>query len=182
MLFTLSWPFFFLWMRLGFGFHGKRYKGTKKQNYLILANHTCGFDPFFVSISFPGKPVYFLASDDLLRIPKASFWLKWAAAPIPKKKDVTDFNAFTTCAKVAKEGGNIAIFPEGNRSYSGKLGPIEEGIAKFAKLLSLPILLYRIENGYGVDPRWANKRRIGEVLGSVVREIPVSEVKAMNPH
>ena len=181
-LFTLSWPFFFLWMRLGFGFHGKRYKGAKKQNYLILANHTCGFDPFFVSISFPGKPVYFLASDDLLRIPKASFWLKWAAAPIPKKKDVTDFNAFTTCAKVAKEGGNIAIFPEGNRSYSGELGPIDEGIAKFAKLLNLPILLYRIENGYGVDPRWANKRRKGKILGSVVREIPISEVKAMDAH
>lgn len=177
-LFTLFYPLFHLWMRISFGFHGKKFKMAKKQNYLILANHTCGFDPFFVSISFPGKPIYFVSSDDLLRIKGASFWLRWAAAPIPKKKDVTDYALATTCLKIAKEGGNIAIFPEGNRSYSGQLGPLDESVAKFAKFLGLPILLYRIENGYGVDPRWANKRRKGKVFGSVVREISAETAKS----
>ena len=180
-VFFVFWPFFWLLGHIRFGLTAKRFKTKKRQNYLILSNHCCSMDPFFVSISFPGKPVYFVSSDDLLRIKFASFWIKWMAAPIPKQKDVADFRFAAICKQIAEEGGNIGIFPEGNRTYSGKLGPIDEGIAKLAKALGLPVLLYRIENGYGVDPRWAKKIRRGKMKGGVVWEISAEEVSSSTP-
>ena len=178
--FFMLWPFFWLLGHIRFGLTAKRYKTKRKQNYLILSNHCCSMDPFFVSISFPGKPVYFVSSDDLLRIKFASFWIKWMAAPIPKQKDVADFRFASICKQIAEEGGSIGIFPEGNRTYSGNLGPIDEGVAKLAKTLGLPVLLYRIGNGYGVDPRWAKKIRRGKMKGEVVRELSVEEISSMD--
>nr|MCR5490867.1 1-acyl-sn-glycerol-3-phosphate acyltransferase [Bacilli bacterium] len=137
-------------------------------------------DPFFVSVSFPGKPIYFMASDDLLRIKYASFWIRHCAAPIPKKKDVADLQAALTCIKIAKEGGNVCIFPEGNRTYSGKLAHLEPGVAKLAKSMGLPILLYRLQNGYGVDPRWGKKIRRGKTRGEVVEVVPAEKVAEMD--
>ena len=178
--FFVLWPVFWLLGHIRFGLTAKRFKMKRKQNYLILSNHCCSMDPFFVSVSFPGKPIYFVASDDLLRIKFSSFWIKWMAAPIPKQKDVADFRFVSISKQIAEEGGSIGIFPEGNRTYSGNLGPIDEGVAKLAKTLGLPVLLYRIENGYGVDPRWAKKIRRGKMRGKVVRELSTEEIASMD--
>ena len=179
-VFRLFHPIFSLYSRIHYGYTAKKFQMAKGQNYLILCNHSCGLDPFFVSLSFPGKPVYFVASDDLLRIRFASFWIKWAAAPIPKKKDIADYRFLPICQQIAKEGGNIGIFPEGNRTYSGHLGPLDQGIAKLAKSLGLPVLLYSISNGYGVDPRWGTKRRKGKMQGEVRCLLSGEEVASLS--
>ena len=48
-----------------------------------------------------------------------------------------------------------------------------------ARKLSLPIALYRIEGGYGKQPRWANTVRGGKMRAYVSRVIEPDEVKAM---
>lgn len=178
--FAFFWPIMWLLGHLRFGLTAKRFKIKKGENYLILANHACSMDPFFVALSFPGKPIYFMASDDLLRIKYASFWIRHLAAPIPKKKDVADFKAAMDCIKIAKEGGNVCIFPEGNRTYSGKLARLENGVAKLAKSMGLPLLLYRIDGGYGVDPRWAKKIRRGKMKAQVVEVVSAEKVAEMD--
>lgn len=77
--------------------------------------------------------------------------------------------------QVAREGGNIAIAPEGNRTYSGKTEYINPAIATMAKLLQLPIALYRIEGGYGIQPRWSDSIRNGKMRASVYRVIEPQE-------
>lgn len=142
--------------------------------YLILFNHQTPFDQFFVGMSFKG-PVYYVATEDIFSNGFVSSLLRFAVAPIPIVKQTTDLKAVKTCIRVAKEGGTIAIAPEGNRTYSGRTGYINPAIAGLAKKLRLPIALYRIEGGYGVQPRWSDKTRKGSMRSYVSRVIEPEE-------
>lgn len=142
--------------------------------YLILMNHQTPFDQFFVSMSFKGA-VYYLATEDIFSNGWVSSLIRWLVAPIPIKKQTTDLSAIKNCMKVAKEGGTIAIAPEGNRTYSGKTEYMSPAIAALARKLKLPIALYRIEGGYGVQPRWSDVVRKGKMHSYVARVIEPEE-------
>ena len=152
----------------------KPFKEQGDRNWLILANHQTPYDQFFVGISFK-KPVYYLATEDLFSKGWISGIIRWAFEPIPIVKNTTDLKAFRNCIQVAREGGTIAVFPEGNRSYSGKTEYMSPAIAKMAKMLKLPVALYRIEGGFGLQPRWSDRNRRGKVRAYVCRVIEPEE-------
>jgi 1-acyl-sn-glycerol-3-phosphate acyltransferase len=141
---------------------------------LILFNHQTALDQFIVGSSFKGA-VYYVASEDLFSNGWISRLLEWAVAPIPIKKQATDARAVLTCLRVSKEGGTIALAPEGNRTFSGKTEYIKPAIAGLAKALKMPIALYRIEGGYGVQPRWSDGVRKGTMRSYVSRVIEPEE-------
>lgn len=142
------------------------FKEQGNRQYFVMMNHTTDFDQFFVGCALRG-PVYYVASEDLFSKGFVSSLLKWAVAPIPIKKQSTDFRAVMNCIKVAREGGTIAIAPEGNRTYSGKTEYIRPAIAGLAKALKLPIAFFKIESGYGVHPRWSDNTRKGKMRAYV---------------
>lgn len=146
---------------------------------MILYNHQTAFDQFFVGLAFK-RPVYYVASEDLFSNGFVSAIIRYLVEPIPIKKQTTDVAAVINCIKVAKEGGTLAIAPEGNRTYSGKTEYIGPAIASLAKKIKLPIALYRIEGGYGVQPRWSDKTRKGNMRSYVSRVIEPEEYAAMS--
>ena len=157
----------------------EKFKKEKGRKYLILFNHQTALDQFIVGSSFRAH-VYFVASEDLFSNGWISRLLSWAVAPIPIKKQATDARAVLNCMRVMKEGGTIAIAPEGNRTYSGKTEYIKPAIIPLVKALKMPLLLYRIEGGYGVHPRWSNKVRRGKMHAFVSRVVEPEEYLAMS--
>lgn len=151
-------------------------QGTRP--YVILFNHQTAFDQFFVGMAFQG-PVYYVASEDLFSNGLTSSLIRCLVAPIPIKKQTTDITAVKNCLKVAKEGGTIAIAPEGNRTFDGKLAYIKPTIAKLVRALRMPVAIFRIEDGYGVQPRWSNVVRKGSMRAYVSRVIEPEEARAM---
>ena len=144
-------------------------KGDHRQ-YLILSNHQTAFDQFFVGAAFR-DPLYFVATEDIFSLGFLSKLIKFCFAPIPIKKQVSDVGAVLSCKRVVKEGGSIAMFPEGNRTYSGQTEYINPAIAGLAKLLKLPIAFFKIEGGYGVHPRWADDVRKGTKMRAYVSKV-----------
>ncbi len=165
--------------KIKYGIKTDRFKEQGKRAYLILFNHQTAFDQFFVGMSFRG-PVYYVASEDLFSKGWVSSLIRWLVAPIPIKKQATDLTAVLNCIKIAKEGGTIAIAPEGNRTYSGKTEYMSPVIAQLAKRIKLPIALYRIEGGYGVHPRWSDVVRKGKMHSYVSRVIEPEEYLNMS--
>ena len=153
-----------------YGITVEKFRQQGDRPYLILYNHQTAFDQFFVGMSFRG-PVYYVASEDLFSKGWVSSLIRFLVAPIPIKKQTTDIGAVMNCIRVAREGGTIAIAPEGNRTYSGKTEYMSSAIAPLAKKLKLPIAFYRIEGGYGVHPRWSDKVRKGKMRA---RRMPFS--------
>lgn len=176
---AIVYPFIKLITTKKYGLSIEQFEDQKRRPYLILMNHQTGYDQFFVDLAFRG-PVYSVASEDIFSAGFASKLLRFFLAPIPIKKATRDTSAVLTCIKVAKEGGSIAIFPEGNRTYSGKTENIHPSIAKLARLLNLPIAFMRIEGGYGVQPRWSDKVRKGKMRAFVSRVMEVEEIKKLS--
>lgn len=148
-----------------------------EEGAIILSNHVNVLDMFYVGVSYK-DPIYYMSSIDLFEHAFIGKLLEFLVAPIPKEKSKkSDMVAIKSCIKVAKENGIICIFPEGNRTYSGKLGYIDPSIVKLIKLLKKPLILFNIKNGYGVDPRWGKKGRKGTLDFGPRRVLTYDEYK-----
>ena len=166
---------FLIWLL--YGFKVTKFKEENDRQYLILSNHQTGFDQFYPSAAFR-RPIYYVASEDIFSMGFLSKVIIWLQNPIPIKKQVTDIKAVMSCLRVAKEGGNIGIFPEGNRTFSGQTAYINPAIGGLAKKLGLPIAFFKIEGGYGVQPRWSDVRRRGKMKAYVSSVLEPEEYKS----
>ena len=163
------------YVKLKYKYSYKVFNGVKTRPYLILFNHQSSIDHFLLSMCFP-KHIYFVGTEDIYSTPYAPI-LKHLVAIIPFKKMSNDISAIRICNKVAKEGGSIALSPEGNRTYTGKTMYINPSVAKLAKLLKLPIAFFTFHGGYGKDPRWADCVRNGVMRGGVDSVLEYDEYK-----
>ena len=156
----------------------EKFKEWEDRPYCILLNHVTPFDQFFVGMSVKGN-IYYLATEDIFSKGWVSDLIRWLIAPIPIKKQASDVRAVMTCIRVAREGGSICIAPEGNRTYSGRTEYMSPAIIPLARKMGMPILLYRLEGGYGVMPRWGDVVRRGKMRCYVSRAIMPEEYKDM---
>ena len=164
--------------RIMYGIKVEKYKSKDKRPYLILYNHQTAFDQFFVGTAFK-RPIYYMATEDIFSNGWVSSLIKYLVEPIPIKKQTTDIKAILNCMRVGKEGGSICIAPEGNRTYSGETVYMSPAISSLARKLGMPVMLFRIEGGYGIQPRWSYGTRKGKMRGYVSRVIEPEEYKDM---
>ena len=164
--------------RARYGIRIEKFKEQGKRPYLILYNHQTAFDQFFVGLAFRG-PVYYIASEDLFSKGFLSSIIRYLVAPIPILKQTTDVSAVMTTLRVAREGATIALAPEGNRTFSGRTEYIKESVAPLVRALKMPVAIYRLEGGYGVQPRWSDCVRRGKMRGYVSEVIEPEEYRAM---
>lgn len=156
----------------------EKFRPKEKRPCLILYNHQTAFDQFLVSLAFH-DPIYHVASDDLFSNGLSSKLISYLVAPIPIKKQATDIAAIKQCLRVSREGGSIAMAPEGNRTFSGRTEYMSRAVAPLARRMRLPVVLFRIEGGYGVHPRWSDVARRGKMRSYVSRVIEPEEYQEM---
>ncbi len=171
-------PPFGLYVRWKYGIKIEKFPEQGKRPYLIVMNHQTAYDQFFVSLTF-NRPVYYIATEDLFSMGWLSKVIRWLVAPIPIKKQTTDLQAVKNCIQVAREGGTICLAPEGHRTFHGKTLYMKPSIGSLAKKLGLPVAIFRIEGGYGVQPRWSDVVRGGGMRSYVKRVIEPEEMKEM---
>lgn len=173
--FTILFPYCYF----KFGARIKPFKERNGRQFIVVFNHTTGFDQFFVGMCFKGA-VYYMATEDIFSKGFTSKLLKYLVNPIPIKKQTNDLRAVLNCMHVAREGGTIALAPEGNRTYSGRTTYIKPTIAQLVKKLKLPLAVFRIEGGYGVQPRWSDVIRAGRINCYVSRVVEPEEYAEMS--
>lgn len=149
------------------------------QGALIMSNHQTTYDQFIVMCSFK-RPIYLIASEDLFLNPVLGPLMKYTMSPISKSKSKSDLMTIKNTLKVLKEGNTIALFPEGNRTLSGGSWHIDFSTAKLAKIAKAPLVLYRIDGGYGTDPRWGGKIRRGKMKAGTVKVIEAEQLANMS--
>ncbi len=174
----LYWPLYAI-CHFKYGLKVEKFKGDTNRPYLILFNHQTAFDQFFTSLAFK-KHIYYVASEDLFSNGFVSKLITWLVAPIPFKKSTSDITAIKNCLRIVKEGGSIGMAPEGNRTYSGTTEYIKPGVASLVKALKMPLILFRIVGGYGVQPRWSDKTRKGKMRVYPSRVIEYEEYSKMS--
>lgn len=177
-VFAFLRPVLKLFLKYKYNIKVEKYRQGKGP-YLILSNHQSTLDPFFLAFAFK-FPIYFLASDDLFNHKIISPILKYLVAPIPKTKSIKDIQAIKDMIRVLKEGGSVALFPEGNRTYTGKIWEIEKSIVKLVRLSKVPLILYNINGGFGSEPRFGHGVRKGTMTCKVVKTVNPDEYMKMS--
>lgn len=178
-IYTLFRPVFALYFKLRYNYSYEKYKGSE-DGLLVLSNHATTMDPFFVALSFK-KPLFFVASDQLFNLGFASRVIEFLVAPIPKTKGMSDIKSVRDIKAYLDEGANVALFPEGNRTFIGRTVTIPEQIGKLVKLFKKTIVLYNLKGSYLSKPRWALKPRKGVMKGEIAKVLTYSDYKDMTP-
>lgn len=171
---TLGWA-----LRSVFAFSGELFT-SGEEPYLVVINHNTDLDPALVALSFP-KQMYYVASEHAFRKGFSSWLLTYLFAPISRMKGTTDAAAALNVIRRIRNGDNVALFAEGNRSYSGVTGPIFPATGKLAKSAGATLVTYRLEGGYLTTPRWGHTLRRGRMRGYCVNAYTPEQLKAMPP-
>ena len=171
----IFWPF----AKIAYKYNAKRSNIKKKGPFLILANHSIALDPAFIGLSF-NAPVYFVASEQIFNLGFVTKLLKFVFNPISKKKSLSDVGTIKKMKRIVTEGGNVAILPEGNLTYTGKTAPLLPSIAKLVKFLDIPVIFYRTKGFYLSNPRWGVTRRYGKTIGGIKTILYPKDYRSMS--
>ena len=171
-------PLVSIFLKIKFGYRYKKAKNLP-DNYIVLANHTTDFDPLFVGVSFE-KNMRFVASGHIARWGFTYKLIDFLLSPIIRQKGAPATTAIKEIMKTCKNGGNVAMFPEGVRSWDGSMSPILPSTAKMVRSLGCGLVTYRIQGGYFSSPMWSEKgTRRGPISGEVVNVYTKEQLKAM---
>lgn len=172
-------PLVGVFLKIKFGY---RYKMAKNlpDNYIVFSNHVTDFDPLFVGMSFK-KNMRFVASGHIARWGFTYKLIDFLLSPIIRQKGASATTAIKEVMKTCKNGGNVAMFPEGVRSWDGSMSPILPSTAKMVRGLGCGLVTYRIQGGYFTSPMWSGKgTRRGPISGEVVNVYTKEQLKAMS--
>ena len=148
--------------------------------FLLLSNHLTDQDPILLGSAFRPQ-MYFVASEHILRKGFISRLLEFIFSPIARQKGGNAASTVKGIIRTLRSGCNVALFPEGNRTWDGITGPIPTATAKLARSSGAYLVTYRMKGGYLTSPRWGGSRiRKGRMTGSIVGVYSPEELKAMS--
>jgi len=125
----------------------------KKGSYIICTNHCSFFDPAVISCSVPRR-VYWVALKDLYEIWPLSILLRLVGC-------IRVNGVIKEALDAINQGKIIGIFPEGRRTYDGKLMKKgRRGAAILAMRTGVPVLPMWIEGTFQAYPRRARFPKI----------------------
>lgn len=150
-----------------------------KGPYLVISNHTTELDCVLVGMSFR-KQMYFVASEHVYRKGWISKLLRWSFEPIAKMKGSSDTLTVMKIIRKLRNGYNVCLFAEGNRSFDGRNFPVFDATGKLAKISGASLVTYRIEGGYLTNPRWGFGIRRGKAYGHVVNVYSPEQLSGMS--
>ena len=146
--------------------------------YFLLCNHNVDYDPILLGLASQSH-TYFVATENVLRKGLVSRLLMRYLKPIIHTKGKAGLQSSMEILRQLKAGHNVALFPEGNRSFNGVTGPIFPATGKLAKRSGASLITYRIEGGYLTQPRWSKSLRRGKMCGKLVHIYTPEELKSM---
>ena len=136
-----------------------------KPPYLVCPNHQSYIDPFLVCATYPryvlentfhvGASMYFSSAvmAQLARLINV----------VPIDPDIQLLRAMRAGAAGLRAGKILNIYPEGQRSFDGKLHEFKKGAAILATELNLPIVPVALDGPYRIWPRKSWRIRFAKV-------------------
>lgn len=125
--------------------------------FLLLGNHASALDPFWAGFGI-GRPSAYMASAHIFRFPFLG-WLLGSLGAFPKVKFVKDRESMQTLQRIYDEGRVVTLFPEGTRSWDGRVQPVLPGIGRLVRRMGANVVCVRNRTGHLAWPRWATYPR-----------------------
>ena len=117
---------------------------------IITPNHQTYADPAFVSLPVRRR-VYYMAWSRLFEIPLFS-WLIRRLRAFPVRIESTDPASTREAVRLLQAGHVVMIFPEGERTHTGRVERFKPGAFRLATSLRVPVLPVTIAGGHASWP------------------------------
>jgi 1-acyl-sn-glycerol-3-phosphate acyltransferase len=125
---------------------------------VVVANHATVLDPLLAGIAVP-RAIVWVGTRTLLDGPLAP--VVGGLGMVAKSRFAADVPALRQVLRWLDAGAAVGVFPEGERTWDGRLAPFVPGLDKLIARRRLPVLPVRIWNGYRMWPRWSGGLRQG---------------------
>ena len=154
---------------------------NRKEPYVMLANHTFMFDVVHVPLRFKHTP-FIIATQTLFTKQPSKFLVTQVAHVIPKSKGKSDISTIKNIFNAIKKGYPVLIFPEGDSTFYGETGYVEDSTMKLIKKLNLDVIICNVKGGYLSKPRWAiGKRKRRQIELNYNLEITKERLQTLSP-
>jgi len=127
-------------------------KLNKNQSYIFIPNHQGAYDVFLV-FGYIGQSIKWVMKQSLRKIPLVGLACEAAGYIfVDNSSPQAAAKTIRQAEEKLKNGASIAIFPEGSRTRTGKLGVFKKGAYQMALNLKLPIVPITINGSFDVMP------------------------------
>lgn len=111
---------------------------SKNGGTIYASNHRSYHDPVFITMRVPKKFNY-MAKEELFKNKIFGSFITMLGA-FPIQRGTGDMAALDKAIDKVKNGENLVIFPEGTRSYDGKVGKGKTGVALVAAKAGVDVI------------------------------------------
>lgn len=102
----------------------------KSGPFIFCSNHVSGLDPTIVCLGVPSRiKLRFIGKAELFKNPFLRLLLEGGLKAFPIDRGSADTDALGKAIDIVKDGGVLAIFPEGTRSPDGYLQRFKSGMS-----------------------------------------------------
>lgn len=127
-----------IWFRLEF--RGKE-NVPKNGPFVFCSNHVSGLDPTIVCLGVPPRiKLRFIGKVELFKNPFLRILFEKGLGCFPIERGSADMGALDKAINIVKDGGALAIFPEGTRSKDGYLQRFKSGMSLIVQQTKADVL------------------------------------------
>ena len=148
-----------------------------KGAFVLVSNHQSYLDPIFC-VGPLKRPSSFLARDSL--------FTNWFFGPlissvdaIPVKLGGADISAMRKVLDRLKKGEGVCLFPEGTRTYDGKIAPLKPGLGLLCRRGGAVIVPVVIDGAFECWPRHKKLISPGSISVCYGKAITAEQAKNM---
>ena len=111
--------------------------------FVVASNHLSNVDPWPVGFPLYPRQVHFMGKAELFRN-RALRWFLTRGGAFPVRRGERDAESFKTAVRLARQGGVVAMFPEGTRRTKGlrkkHVARPHPGAARIALAAGVPLV------------------------------------------
>lgn len=123
------------------------------QSYVFVANHQGAFDIFLI-YGHLGRNFKWMMKQSLRKIPLVGWACEKSHQIFVNNHGASKIKkTYDDAREILKQGYSVAVFPEGARTFTGKMQEFKRGAFALADELQLPVVPLTINGSFHVMPR-----------------------------
>ncbi len=125
----------------------------EKESYVFVSNHQGAFDIFLI-FGHLGRNFKWMMKQQLRSMPFIGFACEASHHIfVDRSNPSAIMKSYEKARHTLKDGMSLVVFPEGSRSYTGRMGKFKRGAYVLADELQLPVVPLTINGSFDVLPR-----------------------------
>ncbi|MBD5198263.1 MAG: 1-acyl-sn-glycerol-3-phosphate acyltransferase [Bacteroidales bacterium] len=154
---------------------------SKGTSYVFVANHQSSYDIFAI-YGYLGHNFKWMMKKSLERIPLVGFSCKRSGhIMVDRSSPQAIRQTIENAERQLKDGMSLVVFPEGSRTFTGRMGRFKRGAFMLASEFRLPIVPLTIDGAYEVMPRTGKIPHWGHITLTIHPPVPAPESEHCQP-